>query len=122
MNEVDKKRRARLRRKRHVRAALFGTSEKPRLSVYRSLKNIGCQIIDDSAGFTLASSSTQLPQIRGQASCGGNVAAAALVGKDIAEKARAKNIEMVIFDRGPYKYHGRVKALAEGAREVGLKF
>lgn len=121
MNERAKKREARVRRRLHVRSKMYGTAEKPRLTVYRSARHISCQIIDDTKGITLASSSTQMPQIRSQVSYGGNVAAAAAVGRDIAEKARAKNIACVVFDRGSCKYHGRVKALAESAREGGLK-
>ena len=102
-----------------VRKNLYGTPEKPRLCVYRSNKNISAQIIDDVNGVTLASASSLDKAIEGY---GGNVTAASAVGKLIAERALAKGIENVVFDRGGYLYHGRVQALAEGAREGGLKF
>ena len=109
------------RQKRHtrVRGKVSGTSERPRLNVFRSEANIYAQIIDDVNGVTLASASSLDKAIEGY---GGNVTAASAVGKLIAERALAKGIENVVFDRGGYLYHGRVKALAEGAREGGLKF
>lgn len=104
--------------KRHVRVrqTVTGTSERPRLDVYRSNLNIYAQIIDDSKGVTLCSASSL------KIEDGGNVKGAAVVGKMIAEAALAKGITTVVFDRGGYIYHGRVKALAEAAREAGLKF
>lgn len=109
---------ARVRRHARVRAKISGTAETPRLCLYRSNKNIEAQIIDDAKGVTLvASSSTSLRLANGS-----NIEAAAAVGKDIAEKALAKKINNVVFDRSGYVYHGRVKALAEAAREAGLKF
>jgi large subunit ribosomal protein L18 len=99
-----------------IRAKLSGTSERPRLCVYRSLNNIYAQVIDDQQGVTLASAST----IKGKN--GGNVAAAKEIGKAIAEAAAAKGIKRVVFDRGGYLYHGRIKALADAAREAGLEF
>ena len=109
------------RQKRHtrVRGKVSGTSERPRLNVFRSGTNIYAQIIDDVNGVTLASASSLDKAIEGY---GGNVTAASAVGKLIAERALAKGIENVVFDRGGYLYHGRVQALAEGAREGGLKF
>lgn len=109
------------RQKRHtrVRGKVSGTSERPRLNVFRSNTNIYAQIIDDVNGVTLASASSLDKAIEGY---GGNVTAASAVGKLIAERALAKGIENVVFDRGGYLYHGRVQALAEGAREGGLKF
>ena len=108
----------RLRRHLRVREKISGTAETPRLCVYRSNKNIEAQIIDDEKGVTLvSSSSTQLHLANG-----GNCEAAAKVGADLAEKAKAKGIEKVVFDRGGYIYHGRVAALADAAREAGLKF
>lgn len=102
-----------------VRKKIFGTSEKPRLSVFRSAKHMYAQIIDDTKGVTLVAASTSGKEsVKGSS----NVAGAKKIGEMIAEKAKAKNIETVVFDRGGYKYHGRVKALAEGAREKGLKF
>ncbi len=109
---------ARKRRHARVRAKISGTAETPRLCLYRSNKNIEAQIIDDVAGRTLVSSSSLSLKLEN----GSNVEAAALVGKDIASKALAAKIEKVVFDRSGYVYHGRVKALAEAAREAGLKF
>ncbi|TWT88107.1 50S ribosomal protein L18 [Pseudobythopirellula maris] len=110
----------RIRRSFRVRKRLKGTAERPRLSVNRSHKNISVQLIDDEAGKTLASVST-LDKALG-AKYGGNADAAVTVGKAIAEKAQAAGVKQVCFDRGPYKYHGRVAALAEAAREAGLSF
>lgn len=103
--------------KRKRRKRIFGVKEKPRLSVFRSLKNIYAQIIDDLEGKTLVSASSL-----GSKKYGGNVAAAKQVGKDLVEKARAKGIKSVVFDRGRARYHGRVKALSEAVREGGLVF
>ena len=110
-----------MRVKRHirVRGKISGTPERPRLSVYRSENHIVAQIIDDVAGNTLVAASSHE---KGFAAKGGNCEGAALVGKTLAERALAKGIEEVVFDRGGYVYHGRVQALAEGAREGGLKF
>ena len=102
-----------------VRGKISGTAERPRLSVFRSENNIYAQVIDDVAGKTLASASTVEKAFEGN---GGNVEAAKKIGAAIAERALQKGIEEVVFDRGGYIYHGRVKALAEGAREGGLKF
>ena len=109
------------RNKRHsrVRSKISGTAERPRLSVFRSESNIYAQIIDDAAGVTLASASTVEKAFEGN---GSNCEAAKKIGAVIAERALQKGIEEVVFDRGGYIYHGRVKALAEGAREGGLKF
>ena len=109
----------RLKRHKRVRAKISGTPEMPRLNVFRSEANIYAQVIDDVNGVTLASASSLDKAIEGY---GGNIAAATAVGKLVAERAKAKGIETVVFDRGGYLYHGRVKALAEGAREGGLKF
>ncbi len=109
---------SRVRRHARVRAKISGTSEAPRLCVYRSNKNIEAQIIDDTKGVTLVASSSMALKLDN----GSNIEAAAKVGKDIAEKALAKNIKKVVFDRSGYIYHGRVKALAEAAREAGLDF
>ena len=117
VNKPDKNE-ARLRRHRRVRGKISGTAERPRLDVFRSSKHIYAQIIDDVAGVTLASASTLEKGFEG---FGGNVEAANKVGKLIAEKALAKGIKQVVFDRGGFVYHGRVKALAEGAREGGLE-
>ncbi len=105
-----------------VRAKMEGTPERPRLCVYRSLGHIYAQLVDDRSGRTLASASSLDKETRKQFKGGGNVFAAKVVGKLIAERARAAKIEKVVFDRGGYKYHGRVKALADAAREAGLQF
>lgn len=112
------------RKKRHtrVRGKVFGTVERPRLNVYRSLTNIYAQIIDDVAGKTLVAASSLDKEIKGKVSSTGNQEAAKLVGALIAKRALEAGVETVTFDRGGYIYHGRVKALAEGAREAGLKF
>ena len=109
----------RLKRHVRVRAKISGTAERPRLCVYRSLNNIQAQIIDDVAGVTLAAASSLEKSFGAN---GGNKEAAKQVGKLIAERALAKGITEVVFDRGGYVYHGRVLELAEGAREGGLKF
>ena len=109
---------SRVRRHARVRAKISGTAEAPRLCLYRSNKNIEAQIIDDVKGVTLVASSSMSLKLAN----GSNIEAASAVGKDIAEKALAKKIKTVVFDRSGYIYHGRVKALAEAAREAGLKF
>ena len=109
----------RLKRHLRVRAKVSGTPERPRLHVFRSEKNIYAQIIDDVAGNTLVSASSLDKEIEGN---GGNKTAARAVGKLVAERAKAKGIDTVVFDRGGYLYHGRVAELAEGAREGGLEF
>lgn len=112
------------RRKRHlrVRKKVMGTPERPRLSVYRSLKHMYAQIIDDTRGHTLVSASTLDPELRGKLSYTGNVESAREVGRVLAARAKEAGIEKVVFDRGGNLYHGRVAALAEGAREGGLDF
>ncbi len=110
------------RRKHHIRKNVFGSSERPRLSVYRSAKHIYAQLIDDHAGKTLASVATTADDVRGDLKTGANVAAARKVGTAIAERAKAAGITKVAFDRGGRRYHGRIKALADAAREGGLQF
>lgn len=110
---------ARLRRHERVRKNISGTAEKPRLNVFRSLNNIYAQIIDDTKGITLVSASSLDKSFDGY---GGNIEAAKKVGKMVAERALEKGIKTVVFDRGGYIYHGRVAALADGAREAGLEF
>jgi large subunit ribosomal protein L18 len=105
-----------------VRTRVAGSPERPRLCVYRSLNHIYAQVIDDGTGRTLAAASSLDKETRKQLKGGGNVAAAKVVGKEIAGRARAAGIEHVVFDRGGYMYHGRIKALADAAREAGLKF
>ena len=119
MAKKNSKNDRRLARHARVRKDVFGTPERPRLCVYRSLKNISAQIIDDVNGVTLVAASSLDKSIEGN---GGNIEAAKKVGAKVAERALQKGIEEVVFDRGGYIYHGRVKALAEGAREGGLKF
>ena len=111
----------RLRRKKYVRKWISGSTERPRLSVFRSSKHIYAQIIDDVRGVTLASASSMMPALKGQVS-GGNKDGASAVGKAIAEAALAAGIKDVVFDRGGFRYHGRVAALADAAREAGLNF
>ena len=112
-------------KRRHVhdriRKKVIGTGERPRLNVYRSLNHIYVQLIDDLKGVTLVSASSAIGK-KGERRTGGNLAAAKSVGKAVAERAQAKGISKVVFDRGGYIYHGRVKALADAAREAGLKF
>jgi large subunit ribosomal protein L18 len=105
-----------------VRMTVSGTAERPRLCVYRSLDHIYAQVIDDRAGKTLVSASSADKDTKKNLKGGGNVAAAKVVGKIVAERAKAAGVSRVVFDRGGYKYHGRVKALADAAREAGLQF
>jgi large subunit ribosomal protein L18 len=113
-------------RKRHyrIRNKVTGSSERPRLAVFRSLNHISAQVIDDETGHTLASASTEVKEVREALAgkTGGNVTAATLVGRMVAVRAKDKGVTKVSFDRGGYKYHGRVKALAAAAREAGLEF
>jgi len=120
MEHQKLKRRQQERRRHRVRKGITGTAERPRLSVFRSNKHIYVQLIDDLQGVTLATVSTagKTPLT----AYGGNKAAATMIGKKLAEAAKAKGITKVAFDRGHYRYHGRVKALADGAREGGLQF
>ena len=122
MRAIEKKRFQRLRRKRRVRGKVSGTAERPRLSVFRAHKNIYAQIIDDAAGTPLVSASSRGKALGGQTGYGGNRAAAQKVGETLAARAVDAGIRRVVFDRSGYLYHGRVKALAEGAREAGLTF
>ena len=110
------------KRHRRIRVKLKGTSEAPRLAVYRSIKHIYAQIIDDVKGVTLVSASSDDKELRAKLAHGGNIEAAKLVGETLAKRAAAKNIVDVVFDRGGFVYHGRVAELADGAREGGLKF
>ncbi len=112
----------RLRRHKRIRKKVFGTPERPRLCVFRSNKHIYAQIIDDTIGHTLVSASTLDPELREKLQKTWNKEAAREVGRLIAKRALEKGIKKVVFDRGGYKYHGRVKELAEGAREGGLEF
>ncbi|MCL2700697.1 MAG: 50S ribosomal protein L18 [Phycisphaerae bacterium] len=124
MKPIIKKQVQRERRKRRVRKNVIGTPERPRLTVFRSHKNIYAQIIDDSMGATLVASSTMEKASRGQlnGASGGNKAAAMVVGSSLAAKAVEKGIRKVVFDRNGYPFHGRIKDLAEAARKGGLEF
>ncbi|MDZ4670867.1 MAG: 50S ribosomal protein L18 [Phototrophicales bacterium] len=118
----QKKSESRIRRHSRLRAKVEGTPSRPRLCVFRSLSNIYAQVIDDEAGKTLVSASTIDEEIKKQLDGKTKVEAAKLVGKMVAERAKTAGVNMVVFDRGGYKYHGRVAALAEAAREAGLEF
>ncbi len=117
---MAKKDQAAIRRSIHkrIRRKVQGTAERPRLAIYRSLNHIYAQLIDDESGQTIAAASTTEKSLRG--ATGGNVEAAVTIGRTIAERALTKGIQSVVFDRGGYRYHGRVKALADAAREAGL--
>ncbi len=119
-----RKNRAQARKRRHlrVRKKVFGTAQRPRLNVFRSLDHIYAQIIDDEVGHTLVSASSLEPELRKQVAGLSKVEKAKVVGRVLAERARAAGIEKVVFDRGGYRYHGRVRALAEASREGGLVF
>ena len=118
MIHKPKKNEIRGRIHKRIRAKLQGTEERPRLAVFRSVAHIYAQVIDDSKGHTLVAASS----VEKAGKAGGNVAAAKAIGKSIAERAQEKGIKRVVFDRGGYQYHGRVKALADAAREAGLEF
>lgn len=121
---IKKESRKEVRRRKHlrVRKKVFGTPERPRLCVYRSLKHIYAQVIDDTKGITLAAASTLSPEIREEVDGRKNIEAARIVGRLIAEKALSRGIKKIVFDRGGNLYHGRIAALADAAREHGLDF
>lgn len=114
--------RQRIRRRHRVRRFIRGTADRPRLSVFRAHKHIYAQIIDDASGRTLASASTMEKQLRDAVGFGGNKDAAAAIGRIVAERAQAAGLKKVCFDRGEFRYHGRVAALADAARAAGLEF
>ncbi len=122
MNASAERRQARLKRQSRVRQKIRGTEERPRLCIFRSAKHIYAQIIEDTTGKTLLSVSTVSKDVAGDVKYSGNVAAAKAVGTAIAKKALEKDIKLVVFDRNGFLYHGRVKALADAAREAGLSF
>lgn len=122
MRTLVNRREERKRRHTRLRKRLSGTPERPRLAVYRSHQHIYAQIIDDVAGHTLAAASTMEPEVRQNGGYKGNIEAAKMIGERIAKKAQEKGISSVVFDRGGNKYHGRVAALADAARENGLQF
>lgn len=121
MSKVNR-RESRARRQRRVRARLSGSADRPRLNVYRSLMHIYAQVIDDTTGHTLVSASTIDAEVRGQLAGKKKADQAKLVGQVVAERAKAAGLTRVVFDRGGYRYHGRIKAVADGAREGGLEF
>ncbi len=121
MNHQKSTEKRRQRRRGRVRRKIEGTTTRPRLTIFRSSKHIYAQLIDDETGATLAAASSNHPDIRATTPYGGNVKAASAVGTKLAEAAKAKGITLAAFDRGHYKFHGRVKALAEAANAAGLK-
>jgi large subunit ribosomal protein L18 len=121
MKSSEQRIQGRARRKKGLRKRLFGTSDRPRLSVSRSHKNISAQIIDDLRGVTLAQASTRNTDVRSSIVYGGNIEAAKVVGRMLAERAKAAGIQRVCFDRNGYRFHGRIKGLADAAREAGLE-
>jgi large subunit ribosomal protein L18 len=122
MSGVRDRKQRRVRVKRRYRGAVHGTANRPRLSVYRSLRHVYAQIIDDDSGVTLASASTLEKEAAGKLKTTGNREAGALLGQLIAERAKEHGVESVVFDRGGFRYHGVIRAIADGAREAGLKF
>lgn len=122
MNVAASRRQARLKRQVRVRRQVQGTGERPRLCIFRSSKHIYAQIIEDGSGRTLVAASTLTKEVAGALDYSGNIAAAKAVGAAIARKALEQNIQQVVFDRNGFLYHGRVKALADAAREAGLSF
>ena len=122
MLDVSKRERNRVRRHHRVRLRVYGTADRPRLNVYRSNTHVYAQVIDDTTGKTLVSASTLDKEIRAKLKSGANMSAAAAVGRLVADRALKANLKSVVFDRGGYRFHGRIKALAEASREKGLKF
>ncbi len=122
MGKINPKTRARQRRRQRIRKHVFGTPERPRLAVFRSNRHIYAQVIDDTKGVTLVAAGSRSPEIRNMSDLKGKKAVAQAVGRLLAERARAKGVDTVAFDRGGFLYHGRVRALADGAREGGLDF
>ena len=122
MGSLNSKKRARLKRKKRIRKNLVGTQDRPRLSVFRSAKHIYAQVIDDTHGQTLATASSLDKAVKEQPAFENKIAVADFVGKLLGERAVKKGIRQVVFDRNGFLYHGRVKAVSEGAREVGLDF
>ena len=116
---------ARIKRKNRIRRKLSGTTERPRLTVFRSVSHIYVQVVNDADGTTIASASTTEPAVKGgldKAAKGGNIAGAKAIGKAIAERLQEKGVKRVVFDRNGFLYHGRIKAVADAAREAGLEF
>jgi len=122
MGSPQRRKELRRKRQKRIRTKVTGSAERPRLSVFRSAKHIYAQIIDDSQGMTLVSASTMEPDVRAGQKFDSKLAAAQFIGKRVGERAAEKGIRTVVFDRGGFMYHGRVKAVSEGAREAGLDF
>lgn len=122
MSSMNLKKQARLKRKKRVRRKLIGTAERPRLSVFRSAMHIYAQIIDDSCGQTLVAASSLDPAVKDSPKVAGKVAVANFVGKLLGDRALKKGLKKIVFDRNGFLYHGRVKAVSEGARKSGLEF
>lgn len=122
MGATEPKRLARIKRRRRIRKRVKGTSGRPRLCVFRSAKHIYAQIIDDTSGLTLVSASSTEAEVRQHDAFESKVALATFIGKQVGERAQGKGIKQVVFDRNGFLYHGRVKAVSEGARESGLEF
>lgn len=122
MGSLDPRKKSRLKRKKRIRKNLAGTQDRPRLSVFRSTKHIYAQIIDDTCGHTMSAASSMEKTVKEQPEFENKVAVAAYVGKLLAERAIEKGVKKVVFDRNGFLYHGRVKAVSDGAREAGLEF
>ena len=122
MLDASKRERSRVRRHHRVRLRVYGTPDRPRMNVFRSNAHLYAQVIDDTTGKTLVSASTLDKEIKGKVKSGVNLAAAVAVGRLVAERALKANLKAVVFDRGGYRFHGRIKALAEASRKKGLKF
>ncbi len=122
MSRIKDRKQRRDRIRRRYRNTVRGTASRPRLAVYKSLRHVYAQVIDDEAGTTLVAASSLEKDVAGSVAHCGNVEAAKLVGKAIAERAKEKGLETVVFDRGGFNYHGVIRAMAEAAREAGLKF
>ncbi len=122
MLDASKRERSRVRRHHRVRLRVYGTPDRPRMNVFRSNAHLYAQVIDDTTGKTLVSASTLDKEIKSKVKSGANLAAAVAVGRLVAERALKANLKAVVFDRGGYRFHGRIKALAEASREKGLKF
>lgn len=122
MGSLNIRQKARLKRKQRIRKNIFGTSQRPRMSVFRSARHIYVQVIDDTAGQTLAAASSLDKEVKEQPKFDDKVAVSKYVGKLLAERAIDKGVKQIVFDRNGFLYHGRIKALSEGAREAGLDF
>ncbi|MFP4475906.1 MAG: 50S ribosomal protein L18 [Desulfatibacillaceae bacterium] len=122
MGRLVEKQRTRVRRKRRVRSKVYGTAQRPRLTVFRSARHMYAQVVEDETGTTLASASTLEKEVRDRPAFESKVQAAEFIGKLVGERAKAKGVSKVVFDRNGYLYHGRVKAVSSGAREAGLDF